>query len=92
MQQVNIETFDHSEFQVAVESAMEALPSRTWKEQDIHTFITETMKIGKTLDVRGEVIPLEWATGFVFGAIQEIVVNRLTEAYGEQIREYLNRH
>ena len=92
MQQGNIETFDHSEFKIAVEGGMEAVSLMEWKEQDIHTLITETMKIGKTIDVKGEVIPLEWATGFVFGAIQEIVVNRLIEKYGAQIRDYLNRH
>ncbi len=92
MQQVNIETFDHSEFEEAIESGMDALATGTWNLKDIHTLILETMAVYKALDVEGGIIPSEWKTGFVFGAIQEFVVNRLINEYGEQIRTYLHRH
>jgi hypothetical protein len=87
-----IETFDHSEFEEASESGMDALSIGKWDVQDIHMLIIETMDVYEALGVEGGIIPSEWKTGFVFGIIQEFVVRRLVEKYGEQIRSYLNRH
>ncbi len=85
MQQLNIKTFDHSEFDRAVKGGMEAVYVGNWKVEDIHHLVLETLDMCEEVDIEGEMIPSEWKTGFVFGVIQEFVVNRLVKAYGEQI-------
>ncbi len=91
MKEQVIETFDRSEFEEARECGMDALSVGKWEFQDIHTLILETMDKHEALDVEGGIIPFEWKTGFVFGLIQEFVVNQLVQEYGDQIRTYLHR-
>jgi hypothetical protein len=73
-----IEKFDLIEFEEACEMGNDLVYDYQWAPSDVHKFIVETMK--DHCLPGGEIIPVSWCTGLVFGILSGIKLN-----YGYQI-------
>ena len=82
--------FNSIEFKDAIEGSTDIFVGHVWSMEEIHELIISTMTDVSL--VNGEAIPMEWRTGFIFGAISEIIMEIVLKQYGGQIQTYLNRH
>jgi len=74
--------FDDREFNKSAQSASEMMIGETYSLQDIHELIVETIETS-LIDDHGRVIPMESKTGFLFGALREIIVSDLVKINGD---------
>ena len=74
--------FNHTEFQKSALSAGEMMVGELYSLQDIHELIVETVE-ESLIDDQGYVIPMESKTGFLFGALREIIVSDLVKIDGD---------
>ena len=65
-----VDTFDLIEFEEAWEMGNSLVYDQQWGSSDVHKFIVETMV--KQCLPNGEVIPVSWCTGLIFGILNEL--------------------